>query len=234
MVYFRRIETILLVSITLMIVVGLLYRIQPQTSASNPETSLEVHPISDMTNRIMDTSAVTPATIPSDLNHSTDLMVDSSVNISPMVIMPEKMTYSKPANRPTKKNGSKSKLEFRIHTVTKRSTLKKLARQFYGSPLYYPLLLENNPHIDNFEILENTSVSILKSRRQMIHIYNHHRIKEKGRLIWRYMTTEQDTIESICKKFYHTNQSSIPVINLNPENRLKPGELVKIRLDEHK
>lgn len=231
--YFRRIETILLVSITLMVVAGFLYRIQPEKSATHPETTPVIHPIPVMTNRITDHREVpvTPSAIPPESKNSKALMTDARFAIFPMVVMHEKVAYHTPVNRPIKKYVSESKPEYRIHIVKKRTTLKRLARQFYGSPLYYPVLLENNPHIDNFELLENTTISILKSHKQMIHIYNHHRVKEKGRLIWQYMTTEQDTIESICKKFYHTDPSGIPVIDLNPENRLKAGEQVKIRLN---
>jgi len=106
-----------------------------------------------------------------------------------------------------------------------------LAKQFYGSFLYYPVIIEHNSHITFFEIQANTMIRILKNRRQVKHIYNTHRETDKGRLFWRYTTKENDTIESICQKFYHTQQPDIPIVNLNPENRLRPGEIVKIRME---
>ncbi|HSO67370.1 MAG TPA: hypothetical protein VLP30_05885, partial [Desulfatirhabdiaceae bacterium] len=115
--------------------------------------------------------------------------------------------------------------------VKKQSNLKKLARQFYGSPLYYPVIIMYNFHINCFEIQANTMIRIVKNRRQVKHIYNIHREKDKERLFWRYTTNENDTIVSICQKFYHTQQPDIPIVNLNPENRLRPGEIVKIRLE---
>ena len=57
-------------------------------------------------------------------------------------------------------------------------------------------------------------------------------IKREGRRIyWAYKVAQGDTLESIAKKYYRTEDGVKRILDLNPNIAFKPGERIKIELE---
>lgn len=124
-----------------------------------------------------------------------------------------------------------SRLRFHSYYAEAGENLKTIAQKFYGSYLYFPVILMHNPQIQTFEIEEGTQVSIVENALEAIRLFRTHTVIDEGRIFWIYTARKNDTIEGIGKKFYQTRYVNNPLVNMNPESRIKPGEKIRILLN---
>lgn len=136
----------------------------------------------------------------------------------------------KPKKIPQKK-GTNQELRFYPYLAESGDNLKTIAQKYYGSSLYFPVLLLHNPQIQSFEMEEGTEISIMENRQEAIRLFRKHTVIDHGRIFWIYTAGKNDTIEGIGKKFYQTRDVNNPLVNLNPECRIKPGERIRILLN---
>ncbi len=102
--------------------------------------------------------------------------------------------------------------------------------RFYGSGLYYPVLLEYNPKIEIYNIGQGVSLKILKDRNIAKIVYKNVVEQQGDRHYWLYTAMEGDTFGTIAKRFYKTKEMENRVYLLNPGIRIQPGVKVKILL----
>lgn len=138
--------------------------------------------------------------------------------------------FKKQKETPRRK-GTDQDLRFYPYHAESGDNLKTIAQKYYGSPLYYPVLLLHNPQIQSFEIEEGTEISIVENIQDAIRLFRKHTVIDQGRIFWIYTAQKYDTLEGIGKKFYQTRDVNNPLVNLNPECRIKPGEKIRILLN---
>ncbi|WP_028325590.1 LysM peptidoglycan-binding domain-containing protein [Desulfatirhabdium butyrativorans] len=157
--------------------------------------------------------------------------------VSPTRAMPDRTSGNatpRPARHPKEAPPGKkdeSHLRFYSYHAEAGDTLKTIAQKFYGSYLYFPVILMHNPQIQTFEIEEGTDVSIIGNALEAIRLFRTHTVIDEGRIFWIYTARKNDTLEGIGKKFYQTRYVNNPLVNMNPESRIKPGEKIRILLN---
>lgn len=110
-------------------------------------------------------------------------------------------------------------------------TLKTISQKFYGSALYFPVILLHNPQIQDFDVEEGLEIRLLQDAVEAIRLFRQHTVVEEGRIFWIYTAQKNDTLEEIGRKFYRTRYQHNPLVNLNPEARIRAGEHIRILLN---
>lgn len=157
--------------------------------------------------------------------------------VSPVRAMPDR-TGGKAASRrirhpkePPRGKKDEPHSRFYPYYAEAGDNLKTIAQKFYGSYLYFPVILMHNPQIQTFEIEEGTEVFIIGNALEAIRLFRTHTVIDEGRIFWIYTARKNDTLEGIGKKFYQTRYVNNPLVNMNPESRIKPGEKIRILLN---
>lgn len=120
---------------------------------------------------------------------------------------------------------------FWLYEAHDSDTFWNIAKVFYGSGHYYPVLLEHNPEIGLFSVGEGVRLKILKDVNRAKGILRKIVKREGNRLIWHYTVMAGDTQESIAGKYYKTDDKVARLLELNPGVRLQPGERLRIQLE---
>jgi len=91
---------------------------------------------------------------------------------------------------------------FLYHT-RKTDTLWAIARRFYGDGKYYPLIMEQNPHLLISDITEGQEVRILAEPdpKMLAETYRRKTEWKKGMLLFKYVVQPEDTRDSIYARF---------------------------------
>ncbi len=121
--------------------------------------------------------------------------------------------------------------EFRVIEADDTDTLWKISEDFYGRGIYYPVILEHNPHVDIYGIGSGTKLKILQDPEGVPEIYKEIAERRGSNLFWRYTVTQGDTLQSIAVRFHKTEDGIRQILELNPALELKPGERIIIRLE---
>jgi hypothetical protein len=157
--------------------------------------------------------------------------------VSPVRAVPDRTSgkttprATRQSKEPPQGKHDESQLQFYSYHAEAGDNLKTIAQKFYGSYLYFPVILMHNPQIQAFEIEEGTEVSIIKNALEAIRLFRTHTVIDEGRIFWIYTARKNDTLEGIGKKFYQTRYVNNPLVNMNPESRIKPGEKIRILLN---
>ena len=122
-------------------------------------------------------------------------------------------------------------LEFLTYEASEKDTLWVIAKRYYGVGEYYPVLLEHNSHLGIYDIGDGVRVRILKNADLANEIYKKIIKREGNRIYWFYRVVQEDTLQSIARRYYKTKDGVRRVIDLNPTMELKPGEAIKIALE---
>ena len=120
--------------------------------------------------------------------------------------------------------------DFLVYHAKEDDTLWDISEQYYGSGYLYPVLLENNPNLGIYMIGEGVTVKVLKNRGSAEGLYNKITVKEGGNIYWYYTVKEGETFRSIAEKFYKSGAMARQLSDLNLDNRIQPGERIRILL----
>lgn len=120
---------------------------------------------------------------------------------------------------------------FHSYMAEPGDTLKTISQKFYGSALYFPVILLHNPHIQDFDVEEGVVIQVLQDAVEAIRLFRKHTVVDEGRIFWIYTAQKNDTLEEIGRKFYRTRYQHNPLVNLNPEFRIRAGEHIRILLN---
>lgn len=120
---------------------------------------------------------------------------------------------------------------FHSYMAEPGDTLKTISQKFYGSALYFPVILLHNPQIQDFDVEEGVEIKVLQDAVEAIRLFRQHTVVDEGRIFWIYTAQKNDTLEEIGRKFYRTRYQHNSLVNLNPESRIRAGEHIRILLN---
>jgi hypothetical protein len=102
-----------------------------------------------------------------------------------------------------------------------------IAERFYGNRKYYPVVMEQNPHIFLGFIRKGSSVRLFTDRREAAAFYQRKIEQREGLTLWKYEVRPDETWRSIYARFFLPRYSSM-IFYGNQE--VIPGKTVKIIL----
>ncbi len=116
------------------------------------------------------------------------------------------------------------------YKIRKTDTLWSIARRFYGDGKYYPLILEENPHLFISDLSAGSDVRLMADPDPAIpaEMYSRKIERKNGMLLWKYVVQPGDTLESIHARFHPPGMYGR--LFLNAGRHLIPFETVKIIL----
>jgi len=117
------------------------------------------------------------------------------------------------------------------YTTTEEDTLWRIAKKFYGSGYYFPVLMECNPSLGIFDMEKGMRVKIFKDNRLVQRLYNEITCIEGNGICYYYRVVEGDTFETVALKFYNQEGPAKRIMDLNPRGKLSSGRRIKIPLD---
>jgi len=142
-----------------------------------------------------------------------------------------KRSTSQPSPRKASTTENPQPIRFHTYMAENGDTLKTISQKFYGSSLYFPVILLHNPQIQDFDVEEGLEVRLLEDAVETIRLFRQHTVVEEGKIFWIYTAQKNDTLEEIGRKFYRTRYQHNPLVNLNPEARIRAGEHIRILLN---
>ncbi|MCP4689411.1 MAG: LysM peptidoglycan-binding domain-containing protein [Desulfobacterales bacterium] len=119
---------------------------------------------------------------------------------------------------------------FEYHQASEKDTLWRIAERFYGSGVYYPVLLEHNPDLKIYSIGKKDRVAILKNVDRVKEIYKDITEIDGDRLYWFYTVRPGDSIQSITSRCCPRRRCIDDAAGADPAPTLRPGEKIRIQL----
>ena len=169
-----------------------------------------------------DKQAKQDAPVDEKTSHGPSFLKKTEGSIASEEKIPKNATHVKTAWKPT---------EFLIYEANQKDTLWGIAGKYYGHGRYYPVLIAQNPHIEIYRIDRGIVLKILKDKRSAQKIFKEITETKGARLFFRYTVADGDTLKSIARKFYKTEDRIKRIIDLNQDIRLGPGDNLKIVLE---
>lgn len=120
---------------------------------------------------------------------------------------------------------------FWIYRTAGDDTLWKIAQKCYGSGWYYPVLLKHNRATGVYDLREDLRIRILKDVFQAGQLYKRIIVKEGHRVCYLHVVEAGDTLQSLARKFYGTEDGVDRILARNPDLTMAPGEEIKIELE---
>ena len=115
---------------------------------------------------------------------------------------------------------------FEIYHAKDEDSLWSIARDLYGSGIFYPILMENNPDLHIYSIGSRDSMRYLCDKRLAAQIYKRIIGYKQNRPFWKYRVRAGDTRKGIIKR-YCLNQRDCLV----EDNPLEPGMTIGVFLE---
>jgi LysM repeat protein len=119
---------------------------------------------------------------------------------------------------------------FQYYQVAETDTLWGIAKRFYGSGFYYPVLLEHNPDLAIYAIGKKDRIAVLKDSGTAKRIFNEITEKQGGVLYWYYTVRAGDTLTSVKQKYCPSQDCFHMPTGVDRDFILQPGEKIKIQL----
>ncbi len=119
-------------------------------------------------------------------------------------IMPEKETVSKVSEEKTGTSETISKTRgpcFDTYRATDKDTLWKIARNLYGSGIFYPVLMEHNPDISVYSISSKDTLRYLCDKTKAADVYKVITGTKQKRRYWNYTVRSGDTRKTIIDRY---------------------------------
>ena len=126
--------------------------------------------------------------------------------------------------------GDPKQLDFWLYRVKEGDTLWDIAKLYYGSGRYYPVLLEHNTQLEVYALRKGSRIKILNNSGRAEDEYAGIVVREGDKTYFDYTVKKGDTLESLAVKFYKTEKFVNLIFEINPNLQLKAGETIKILL----
>jgi LysM repeat protein len=134
-------------------------------------------------------------------------------------------------NQSSQEDDSEDNMEFWTYEAHENDTLWGIAKRYYGSGDYYPVLIDHNSHLEIYDIGDGVRMRILKDAGLAKEIYKEVTESKGNTVYFKYTVAKGDTLRSLAKKFYKTGYMVERITDLNPEMKLEPGKRIKILLE---
>lgn len=141
------------------------------------------------------------------------------------------MLQEVPSKRQREKGSCSKDAAFWSYTANENDTLWGIAKKYYGSGHYYPVLLEHNPNVGIYDVGDGVRLRILKYSGLAKKINRNITEREGNKLYFHYRVAEGDTLGSLASKFYKTRDMWKRITDLNSDMKLQPGERIRILLE---
>jgi hypothetical protein len=157
-------------------------------------------------------------------------LADDSDSVRISLDMPEKISPAdgRKLNPPAKSAAGGS--VFKFYQAAESDTLWGIAKRFYGSGFYYPVLLEHNPNLAIYTIGKKDRIAVLKDSSVVKRIFNEITTKQDGILYWYYTVRPEDTRSSVKHKYCPSQDCFQMPTGVDRDSTLQPGEKIKIQL----
>ncbi|MDM8514695.1 LysM peptidoglycan-binding domain-containing protein [Desulfobacterales bacterium HSG16] len=119
---------------------------------------------------------------------------------------------------------------FHIYETRDTDTLWDIAKFFYESGKYYPVILEHNPDLQIYRIGYGIKIKLLKNNTIASEIYNRIVVKKHGSLYWNYTAKEGDTFESIASRISRSKDILKIIPEFSPGTNPVPGQKIPVYL----
>jgi LysM repeat protein len=116
------------------------------------------------------------------------------------------------------------------HNPRKGETLWSIAKRYYDSGQFYPVLLEYNPGLGIYFDQSYGRIKVLKDRRLAKQVLAAVRVVRGNRILFRYKVMEGDTWERISERFFGHARNVGELMALNPGVGLVTGDRVLVPL----
>lgn len=113
------------------------------------------------------------------------------------------------------------------YVVKDGETAWDIAEQFYGDRKYYPVVIEQNPHIFLGFIRKNSIVRLFADRREAAALYQRKIEQREGLLLWKYEVRPGETWRTIYARFSLPRYSGMIFYG---DQDVAPGKTVQIIL----
>lgn len=134
-----------------------------------------------------------------------DLTRENQLQLSQMRTNPEKSFPGSEAetlgNQPEMTGDQPERPCFKLYQAKEDDTLWDIARNLYGSGIFYPLLMEHNPDARVYGIGSRTSLRYLCDRALAPSLYREIIGRDQNRPYWKYRVRPGDTREDIIKRY---------------------------------
>ncbi len=119
---------------------------------------------------------------------------------------------------------------FLHHDPGKGETLWSIAKRYYDSGRFYPVLLEHNPGLGIYFDHSYGRIKVLKDRQRAKQVLSEVRVVRRNRTLFRYKVVEGDTWERISERFVGHVRNVGELVALNPSVSLVSGDRVLVPL----
>ncbi len=119
---------------------------------------------------------------------------------------------------------------FNIYRAKEEDTLWTIARDLYGSGIFYPVLMENNPKLSVYSIGSKDSIRYMCDKTRVAGVYKTIIGYKQNRPFWKYRVRPGDTRKGIIKR-YCLNQKNCLVEDKLLEPVLEPGMTIGVFLE---
>jgi hypothetical protein len=137
----------------------------------------------------------------------------------------------KPPDASSSENDPSANARFWTYAAGRRDTLWGIAQRYYRSGYYYPVLLEHNPHLEIYDIGDGVPIRLLKDPDLADEIYRSITERRGSDIYWTYTVAEGDTLRSIAKRFFNSEDMVARITDSNPGIEIKRGARIKILLE---
>jgi len=115
---------------------------------------------------------------------------------------------------------------FNTYRATDKDTLWTIARDFYGSGIFYPVLMEHNPDISVYSISSRDTLRYLCDKTRVAGIYKAITGRKQKRPFWNYTVRSGETRKTIIKRYCLNEQDC-----LIEDKPLEPGMTIGVFLE---
>jgi hypothetical protein len=138
---------------------------------------------------------------------------------------------SPPKQAGTAASADQQDLDFWIYRMKATDTLDLIAKTFYGSAEYYPVILLTNTHVSMKTPPAGLKIKLLKNQSDVHKIYNQKtRTIAKRRYLY-YTVAAGETKASLAARFSKSSEGEKQLAILNPDTKFLPGDEITIRLE---